>query len=152
MPIIIESEVEGAIKAFSKMNLSYNDIKDKLAEDQIYVSKKTIGNVLNCVGIRRSAINQGGEVPKKRYLPVKRTNETIQEVKRLVNKENPATYDSIQSITGISRPTISKIIHNDLGLRKRKKNKSSSIRSKFQEKSKDELPKTLRKPFGWRSH
>ena len=64
--------------------------------------------------ILESAAKQLPEARKKtkfRWPPVKRTQGAIQKVKGYVNMKNPETYRYIKSKTGLSLPTIGKIIH-----------------------------------------
>lgn len=127
MPKFLPKNIEEAIKEVSKNGDSYSIIKKKLKQNGHNVSIATISRVNNDVGIRREAINSGLPAPKFRRPPIKRTPGAINKVKRLSTGENPATQKSIRQKTGLSRPTISKIIHDDLGLVKRKKAKVDKL-------------------------
>lgn len=123
MPKLFDPKVDTQIKTLSKEKNSYRSIQKKLLDDNIEVSIGHISNVLAGMGIRREALDQGREIPKKPHTPVKRTPSVIQKVKSLVDKEDPPTYDQMMSKFNVSRPTLSKIIHKDLKLQKRKKPK-----------------------------
>ena len=114
MPEIIEIEVEYVIKAISKVKLTYRAIRDKLCEDNIYVTMKTIGNLLICFWIRITALIQDQEQSKvwTHILSLCMRQQVIfQQVIDLVDNEKLAIYNCIQIIIGISFPTIFKIIH-----------------------------------------
>ena len=91
MPKQLAIEAECDIKRLSKENYSYRQIKNKLSEESVDVSVATICRVLKNIGIGRQSIAQGEPVPKKQHIPIKRTPDMLKKVKRLVDKENPAS-------------------------------------------------------------
>ena len=145
MPKLLDSKLEGMIRAFSKMNLSSRQIKSKLADDGHDVSQKTICNVLNTVGIRRKALLEGLPNPRFRRQPLKRTDDLIRKVKSMVTKQNPPSYTRMQSLTGVSRSTLWKIIHSDLQLKTRKKSRVHRLNQKSKKNRKTNCRKLYEK-------
>ena len=121
MPKLISAETEAKIRTFSKLSKSNSEIQKDLKDEQIIISTRTIGRIINNIGIARQAILLGQKKPKYRRPPVKRTQGVIQKIASMVKKENPESYANIERETGLSPPTIHKVIHTDLGLNKRYK-------------------------------
>ena len=109
------------MKRLSKENYSKTAIKNKLKEEDVDISVKTITRILENVGIRRQALSEKRPVPKFNRPPIKRTCVMVTKVKSLVEKENPASYRHIQKQTGLTLYTINTIIHQDLNKETRKK-------------------------------
>ena len=148
MPKLTSTETEMDVKRLSKEKYSYRQIKNKLKEEDIDVSIATISRILQNIGIKRSATNNKQPVPQNRTAPIKRTPETVQKVKRLANKKNPATYREIQKQTSLSLETIHKIIHKDLKLETKNKTRVHKLTAEHK-KNQNQLPKALRKSPGW---
>jgi len=121
MPKILDFETDTIIRTLSKENFSPRLIRAKLLEGDIDVSVQTICNVLNSIGIRRNATKEGLPIPKFRRPPVKRTNDMVRKVKNWIESPNPPTFTRMQSLTSLSRDTLSKIVHTDLKLQTVKK-------------------------------
>ena len=60
------------MKRLSKENYSKTDIKNKLKEEDIDISIKTITRILKNIGIRRQALSSKKPVPKFNLQPIKR--------------------------------------------------------------------------------
>ena len=123
MPKLFPESIETTVKTLSEEKNSRQIIKEKLKEKGTDISISTISRILNNIGISRQAAVRGEKKPKYRTKPVKRTQGMINKVKGYVNKRNPDTYRYIKNKTGLSLPTIHKIIHHDLRLKTRKKTK-----------------------------
>ena len=88
-------ETETDFKRISKENYSKVDIKNKLKEEDIDISVKTVQ-------------------PKFNQPPIKRTTDLISKVKRLVNRKNPENLWHIQKEKALALSTINQIIHHGL--------------------------------------
>ena len=64
MPKIISNETESDIKRLSKENYSKVSIKNKLKEEVVDLSIKTIIRIIKNIGIKRQATSQGRPVQK----------------------------------------------------------------------------------------
>ena len=123
MPKVFSEKVETQVTTLSKVGWSYEKIKSEVEKDGIDISTKTIGRIINSVGITRQAALAGQEKPKNQYPCTKRTPAMVKKIGSMVKGENPATQRAIASETGLSLATVNKVIHQDLGLDKRKKYK-----------------------------
>jgi uncharacterized protein YerC len=129
------------VKRLSKEKYSYRQIKNKLKEEDIDVSIATISRILQNIGIKRSATNNKQPAPQNRTAPIKRTPKTVQKVKRLANKKNPATYREIQKQTSLSLETIHKIMHKDLKLETKNKTRVHKLTAEHKKNRKTNFRK-----------
>lgn len=136
MPKFFSTEVENDVKRLSKENYTKTAIKNKLKEEDIDISVKTITRMLQNVGIRRRALSRKKPVPKFKRRPIKRTPAMVNKIRQMAEKENPASYRHIQSKTSLSLPTIHKVIHTDLNNLSRKKTKVHRLTAKHKKNRK----------------
>lgn len=121
MPKFLKPSIEIDVKRLSKENYSYREIQNKLKEEDVDISIMSICRILKNIGIRRQALSNQEEIPKFRRSPIIRTPEMVDKVKSYVIRKNPMPYRDIRKKTTLTLPIISKIIHQDLGLKTRRK-------------------------------
>ena len=124
MPNQIDSNTECIVRALSEENYSSRAIKNKLQANDIDISIQSICYILNYIGIRRKALNSNEPALKKQNMPISRILNNIRKIKEFTQKENPASYRTIENKTALSLHTRSKIIHADL-----KKQTTENIKS-----------------------
>lgn len=113
MPKTINPECEPLVKAFSKDGLSIRAIKKKLQLSGFSISKSTVANIINNVGVFRQSSLLGQNTPSKSYPFRLRTPELVKKVCQLTNKENPESQRNIAKLCGVSQTTINKVIKVD---------------------------------------
>ena len=115
-------KVEALIKYLSKEGLSSRVIVQRLKGQNISVSKSTVNNVLNNVGIWRQAKLAGLPSPKKRRPMKVATPQVVAKVRFLTSKRNPPSWNQMSRKLKVSPRTIQRIIQR-LNKEKRKKAK-----------------------------
>ena len=80
MPKFTSIETETDVRRLSKENYSKTAIKNKLKEEDIDISIKTITRILQNIGIRRQALSEKKPMPKFNRKPIKRTVAMIKKV------------------------------------------------------------------------
>jgi hypothetical protein len=123
MPKILSLETDITIKTLSNEGYQPKIIKDKLKSLGIDVSIRSIYRSIRSIGetrkLREISINKLVFQRQK----TARNKENILKVKQLAIKKNPESYRNIQKKVEISLDTIHTIIHNNCGLKTRKKSK-----------------------------
>lgn len=113
-------EQEAQIRTLSKEGYPYNQIRKKLKENNIMISKSVISNVLNGIGKRRKTRMNGQEF-KVCHHKDRRSKSLIERVRKMAHQENPLTQREMSKRCKVSLSTINRIIHEDLDLRTLKK-------------------------------
>jgi hypothetical protein len=123
----VDLKIYTTIKVLSKCGNTPKSIREELSKNNIIVSLKTIYNVLNCSGKKFRAFESEESQGPKLYTRKVRTPSLIKKVERAVNKPNPPSQNILANKNKVSEPTIGRIIHEDLGLTTRKKQKVHSL-------------------------
>ena len=119
MPKKLSLEVDVLVRQFSRENLSFELIRKKLIDIGHKISKKTVANIVNCIGERQNHNMVGLPPPKKPHPRQKATKAMIRKIDMLTDKENPPSIRSIANRLHISHTTVLNVIHQDLNKKKR---------------------------------
>jgi [histone H3]-lysine36 N-dimethyltransferase SETMAR len=114
MPKKFDPEVDHQVRAFSSAGLSYRAIVEKVRESGFDISLSGVFNIVNCIGYRRNDKLVGLPSPKKSHPTVVRTKELIGKIDKMTDKENPLSQRQMAKRLGVSVHTVSKVIHQDL--------------------------------------
>jgi len=121
MPNIIGAECEALIKAFSRENMTYRVIVEKLKENGFRVCLSTVSRVVRDIGKRREYKAVGLKTPPKRYPASVLTPRVVKKVDLLTNKQHPPRQRSIAKSVGISKTSVFNCIHHKLKKKLRRK-------------------------------
>ena len=139
MPPKLPDKVIGQILQLSYQEWSASVIRRNLLSQEISVSVSAINGV-----IRRHAKDPGKKSfaepePKRQHFRPKRTYNVINNVKHLVQLEDPVSQEEIARRVGVSQPTVSRMIDEDLCLKRLKKPEIKRLSDAMITKRKKEL-------------
>lgn len=129
MPVLIDPDVEGRVRALNSLKYSSYMIVRTLKKRGINISQTAVINIVNNVGQRRQAKAAAEMFKHKKPRPT-RTKSLIKLVELACQKENPPTHKSLAHRLSCSRGTIYNVIHLDLGLTTRKKTRVHRLTSR----------------------
>ncbi|GAU89144.1 hypothetical protein RvY_01728 [Ramazzottius varieornatus] len=117
------SETKAMVVAWGSERLSHQKISDRLLEHGILLHRKTVSKILKEEEMKRN----GWTKPPKRLpaqcLPSVRTKANIRKVKKAVLEKIPDSQRKLARKLGCSVGSVSKIVHENLGVKVRKKTK-----------------------------
>lgn len=128
MPKILTPEVERVILELSKTNTSQKKIISTLKSQGVSIGRTAIYHVIHGKGIRRSAKALGNTTPPQIRKKPTRTPAVIRKINLFTSKENPPTLSDLSKRCNVSRTTVLRVIHEDLGKKTFKKTKVHALK------------------------
>ena len=127
MPGKFDIKLETTILTLSKRKMSVRQIQEYLKKENKHVSIGKISNVINGIGLKRSFVAQGLEIPTLRRIRKVRTVRIINKLQNIFKTANPPSQRNVASKLGVSQASINRCLHEDLQLIKCKKRKVQAL-------------------------
>lgn len=131
MPKLLTPEVETLALGVSGTWMTPFQVFKAVSGQGHNVSVRSVYNIINCHGERRSAICTVRDLPVKPHAKWVRSKELIKKIDLWTSKLNPPTSTEMCKRSKVSKGTIQKIIHKDLKKTLQKKLQLPAVRNFF---------------------
>ncbi|GAU97102.1 hypothetical protein RvY_08455 [Ramazzottius varieornatus] len=115
------SKTKAMVVAWGAERLSHQKISDRLLEHGVLLHRKTVSKILKDEETKRNGWTKPPKRLSAQFLPSVRTKANIRKVKKAVLKKIPDSQRKLARKLGCSVGSVSKIVHENLGLKVRKK-------------------------------
>ena len=143
-------EQQEFLRELVESGMSYAETVRCAELNGIKVSPRTVSNIANCRGKIREAMKHGQVFKQTRLRPA-RTPAVIKRIEKMIIGEDPQPLKRIAIRLAMSRRTVGRVVHEDLGLVKRRKRKVHALNESNIENRKTNAPKLYRRICGSRA-